>query len=69
MSDIETGKRRRFQFSLRTLLLAITLSAVLLGTFPLIGRCVASIGTCGVVCIMCYAMIFAVRSEWRDTCA
>lgn len=41
MSDIETGKRQQFQFSLKTLMLATTLPAVFLSSVLILGPCLA----------------------------
>ena len=41
MSEIETGKRRQFQFRLRTLMLVVTMSAVFLSGVLVVGPCLA----------------------------
>lgn len=59
MRDIQTGKRRKLQFSLRSLMLAVTLSAIILGIAP-------AIGTFAVVVALFYAGFFAIRHEWEQ---
>ena len=58
MRDIERT-RRRYQFSLRTLMLATTLSAILLGIAP-------AIGTFAVVLVLFYATFFAICHKWEQ---
>lgn len=58
MRDIETGRRRWYQFSVGTLMLAITLSAVALSSVPLIGAG-------GGVSLAVYILaLLAVRIRW-----
>lgn len=58
MSNIETGKRRRFQFSLWTLMLVVTLIAVLLSSVLMVGPGVAFPIN---VCLLC---LLQLRIKW-----
>lgn len=58
MSEIETGKRRRFQFSLRTLLLVVTLSAVFLSGAVVAGPCLI------IPVTACLLWLLRLRIKW-----